>query len=100
MALVHNIEGGHTLEGKLANLEALFQRGVAYMTLAHFFPNEIVFPTFPWPEHLQQFNWFQDERDLTRGLTPFGEAGGRADGRAGHADRHRPLHAAGAQAHL
>lgn len=73
VALIHSIEGGHTIEGKLANLDALFQRGVAYMTLAHFFPNEIVYPTFPWPEHLQQFNWFQDERDLTRGLTAFGE---------------------------
>jgi membrane dipeptidase len=73
VALVHNIEGGHTLEGKLTNLEAMFQRGVAYMTLAHFFPNEIAFPTYPWPEKLQQFNWFQDWRDLTRGLTPFGE---------------------------
>jgi membrane dipeptidase len=73
VALIHSIEGGHTLEGKLSNLDAFFRRGVAYMTLAHFFPNEIVSPTFPWPEHLQQFNWFQDERDLTRGLTPFGE---------------------------
>jgi len=73
VALVHSIEGGHTLEGKLSNLDAFFQRGVAYLTLAHFFPNEIVSPTFPWPEHLQHFNWFQDERDLTRGLTPFGE---------------------------
>lgn len=73
VALIHSVEGGHTLEGKLENLDALFQRGVAYLTLAHFFPNEIVNPTFPWPEHLQQFNWFQDERDLTRGLTPFGE---------------------------
>lgn len=73
VALIHAVEGGHTLEGKLANLDSLFQRGVAYLTLAHFFPNEIVNPTFPWPEHLQQFNWFQDERDLTRGLTPFGE---------------------------
>jgi microsomal dipeptidase-like Zn-dependent dipeptidase len=73
VALIHSVEGGHTLEGKLENLDALFQRGVAYMTLGHFFPNEIVSPTFPWPEHLQQFNWFQDERDLTRGLTPFGE---------------------------
>jgi microsomal dipeptidase-like Zn-dependent dipeptidase len=73
VALVHSIEGGHTLEGKLSNLDAFFQRGVAYMTLAHFFPNEIVNPTFPWPEHLQHFNWFQDERDLTRGLTSFGE---------------------------
>jgi membrane dipeptidase len=73
VALIHAIEGGHSLEGKLSNLDALFNRGVAYMTLAHFFPNEIVNPTFPWPEYLQQFNWFQDERDLTLGLTPFGE---------------------------
>lgn len=73
VALIHSIEGGHALEGKLANLDAFFQRGVASITLAHFFPNEVVFPTFPWPEHLQQFDWFQDERDLTRGLTPFGE---------------------------
>jgi membrane dipeptidase len=73
VALIHAIEGGHTLEGKLENLEMLFQLGVAYLTLAHFFPNEIVSPTFPWPEYLQQFDWFQDERDLTRGLTPFGE---------------------------
>ena len=73
VALVHNIEGGHALDGKLENLEAFFRRGVAYLTLAHFFPNELVSPTFPWPEHLQHFNWFQDDRDLTRGLTPFGE---------------------------
>lgn len=73
VALVHSIEGGHTLEGKLSNLDAFFQRGVASMTLAHFYPNEIVNPTFPWPEHLQHFNWFQDERDLTLGLTAFGE---------------------------
>lgn len=73
VALVHNVEGGHTLEGSLANLELLFERGVAYLTLAHFFPNEIVNPTFPWPEHLQRFGWFEDERDLTQGLTPFGE---------------------------
>jgi len=73
VALVHNIEGGHALEGKLENLEAFFQRGAAYLTLAHFFPNELVNPTFPWPEKLQQFDWFQDERDVTLGLTPLGE---------------------------
>ena len=73
VVLIHSIEGGHTIEGKLSNLDSLFQRGVAYMTLAHFFPNEIVNPTFPWPEYLQKFNWFQDERDLTLGLTHFGE---------------------------
>ena len=73
VVLIHSVEGGHTLEGKLSNLDTLYDRGVAYMTLAHFFPNEIVNPTFPWPEYLQKFTWFQDERDLTLGLTPFGE---------------------------
>lgn len=73
VALIHTIEGGHALEGKMDNLDLLFQRGVCLLTLAHFFPNEIVNPTFPWPEYLQQFDWFQDERDLTRGLTAFGE---------------------------
>jgi membrane dipeptidase len=73
VALVHSIEGGHTLEGRLENLDTFFKRGVAFITLAHFFPNEIVYPTFPWPEHLQQFGWFEDERELTQGLTHFGE---------------------------
>ena len=73
VALIHSIEGGHTIEGKISNLDALFERGVAYMTLAHFFPNELVSPTFPWPEYLQKFGWFQDERNLTHGLTPLGE---------------------------
>jgi microsomal dipeptidase-like Zn-dependent dipeptidase len=73
VALVHNIEGGHTLEGKLANLDAFFQRGVAYLTLAHFFPNELVNPTYPWPENLQKGKMFRDWRDVTLGLTPLGE---------------------------
>jgi microsomal dipeptidase-like Zn-dependent dipeptidase len=73
VAFVHCIEGGHSLEGSLENLERLFQRGVAYLTLAHFFENEIVHPCYPWPESMQKFNWFRGERDLTKGLKPFGE---------------------------
>jgi membrane dipeptidase len=70
---VHAVEGGHTIDGRLENLEVLFQRGVAYMTLAHFFENEIVPPCYPWPESIQKFGWFSSERDITRGLTRFGE---------------------------
>ena len=29
--------------------------------------------TYYKPEHLQKFGWFEDERDLTQGLTRFGE---------------------------
>ncbi len=73
VAFVHAVEGGHCIDGKLENLQALFERGVAYMTLAHFFENEIVHPVFPWPEPIQKFGCFQGERDITLGLKPFGE---------------------------
>jgi len=42
VAFIPAIEGGHCIDGKLENLQAFFERGVAYMTLAHFFANEIV----------------------------------------------------------
>ena len=73
IALVHCIEGGHCIDGNLDNLETLFERGVAYMTLAHFFENEIVHPCYPWPESMQKFGCFQGERDISQGLKPFGE---------------------------
>ena len=73
IAMVHCMEGAHCLDGKLENLEMLFQRGVAYMVLAHFFENELVHPCFPWPESIQKFNFFQGERNIWLGLKPFGE---------------------------
>lgn len=72
-AFVHAVEGGHCIDGKLENLQTLFERGVAYLTLAHFFENEIVHPVFPWPEPIQKFGCFQGERDVSLGLKPFGE---------------------------
>ena len=74
VAFIHCVEGGHAIDGKLENLEALFNRGVAYLTLAHFFENEIVHPCFPWPEKLQKFDWFQGKsNNVALGLKPFGE---------------------------
>lgn len=49
-ALVHTVEGGHVLGagldpedlgGRVARLEQLAERGVASLTLVHFFPNQI-----------------------------------------------------------
>lgn len=42
IAVVHTIEGAHVLEGKIENLEILSKRGVAMMTLTHFYHNDIV----------------------------------------------------------
>jgi microsomal dipeptidase-like Zn-dependent dipeptidase len=73
IAMIHCLEGAHCLDGKMENLEKLFQRGAAYMVLAHFFENEVVHPCYPWPEAIQKFNWFQGERNIWLGLKPFGE---------------------------
>jgi microsomal dipeptidase-like Zn-dependent dipeptidase len=74
IALVHCIEGGHCLDGKLENLDAFFHRGVAYLVLAHFFENELVHPCFPWPEKMQKFGCFRGERNnVALGLKKFGE---------------------------
>ncbi len=81
IALVHCLEGGHSLnrgpdsttQHLLASLEHYFQRGVAYLTLAHFFENDLVHPCFPWPENIQKLGFFRSERDVTLGLKPAGE---------------------------
>lgn len=80
IAVLHAIEGAHSLgmeeaseDDVLRHLETLYQRGVAYMTLAHFYPNRVVFPCFPFPEDFANLSVTRDIwRDLTLGLTDFG----------------------------
>ena len=93
MCVVHSVEGAHSLQGPVAgkisgesspeieqellsNLEHFFNRGVAYLTLAHFYPNHVAYPVFPYPEYSSKMldwrkatgNW-----DMNKGLTPMGE---------------------------
>jgi len=73
IAVVHNVEGAHSLDGNLDNLQRLFERGVAYLTLAHFYENEAVHPCFPYPENVQKLGCFRDKHNPALGLKPFGE---------------------------
>lgn len=95
MAMVHCVEGAHSLQGKisgkesgegdkgevereiLTHLEELFyEYGVAYLTLAHFYPNRVVAPTLLLPENaLRLARWREmlARHDPTKGLTPLGE---------------------------
>jgi microsomal dipeptidase-like Zn-dependent dipeptidase len=80
VGVVHNIEGAHSLEGAeespdnwLDNLQCLFDKGVAYLTIAHFYANEAVNPCFPYPESVQKLRCFRGDRNLALGLTDFGE---------------------------
>ena len=105
ITLIHNVEGGHSLFGEmsmangthkpweelepdtqqqiehevLGNLKALSDRGVAYLTLAHFYPNNLITPTFPYPEHIalhfltrETIEKIRRNARLTTGLTPLG----------------------------
>lgn len=82
IAVIHAVEGAHSLgdrkagkEEVLRNLEGLFNRGVVYLTLAHFYPNCVVNPCYPFPEEITRLSkhpalW----RDITLGLTDVGKA--------------------------
>ena len=81
IAVVNAVEGAHSLGGPdeseddiFYNLDTLYQRGVAYLTLAHFYPNRVVNPCYPFPEDFANLStnpniW----RDLTLGLTDLGQ---------------------------
>ena len=81
ITVIHAVEGAHSLGGEqtadahvLKNLDALFARGVISLTLAHFYPNKVVHPCYPFPEDVTRLArrptlW----RDLTLGLTEVGK---------------------------
>ena len=81
LGVIHAVEGGHSLGGEdvsdehvIQHLETLFNRGTIYLTLAHFYRNQIVNPCYPFPEDIVKLAkritlW----RDLTLGLTDLGK---------------------------
>ena len=94
VALIHSVEGAHSIQGTSAKdypddirrglaarvdmderLVELNNRGVAYLTLAHFYPNECVNPVFPWPEYaFDHGDWEKllAKWDETKGITSRG----------------------------
>jgi microsomal dipeptidase-like Zn-dependent dipeptidase len=72
VALIHTVEGAHSLDENVENLDRLWEKSVASITLAHFYPNGVAPPVFPFPEYAQKFGCFGGRRDLTAGLTPLG----------------------------
>jgi membrane dipeptidase len=85
-AIVHTVEGGHhlgagladdDLEGRLERLELLAERGVASLTIAHLYPNDLAGHTLGIPEDELKVLFFwplHPEVDENRGLTATGAA--------------------------
>lgn len=99
MALIHAVEGAHALgpmtqstATTLKNLEALHKRGVAYITLAHFYPNIVTSPCFPFPSRFAGLSLLLRKlrgerkpsiwRDLSRGLYEGSNASNHNVGKA------------------
>ncbi|MFB0565287.1 MAG: dipeptidase [Candidatus Aminicenantaceae bacterium] len=72
IAFIHSIEGGHSLEGKIENLRAFFDQGVALLTLAHFYENEVVCTVGGIPENKKFLFCFKNEKEQSCGLSEFG----------------------------
>ncbi len=83
-AIVHTVEGGHVLgadleaddlAGRMTRLETLADRGVASLTVAHLFPNELAGHVNAIPDKPKLPTCHLDPKvDPGRGLTTVGEA--------------------------
>lgn len=62
VAVIHAVEGGHVLEGRVENLEKLYLWGVRSLTLTHFLNNDLAASSFDPRRKLAGRN----------GLTPLG----------------------------
>ena len=74
IAVVHAVEGGHSLGGRPGSVDTLSQSGVCMLTLAHFYENEVVAPVVGIPEDMQKLGCFKQLKDLDLGLGEIGPA--------------------------
>jgi membrane dipeptidase len=76
IAVVHTVEGTHVLEGDPGNLEKLATRGVAMITLSHFFENGVAEQTVGIPRNhvLNVFCRYDLGWSHATPLTDFGKA--------------------------
>lgn len=80
-AIVQTVEGGHALGGaevpiakRLERLDELAEKGIASLTIAHLFPNDLAghVDAIPAEEHKVLIWRLDPEVDLKKGLTPEG----------------------------
>jgi membrane dipeptidase len=86
LAVVHAVEGAHVLEGRVEALDELARRGVAVLTLAHFFDNGVVAQTeggIPKDMLIRKLCRFDFRWHQPAALTPFGREVVRRMGQLG-----------------
>jgi membrane dipeptidase len=69
---LHAVEGAHTLDNDIANLQKLFDMGVCMLTPAHVYENEATQCVGGIPPDFQACGCFQNQEIQQGGLFPFG----------------------------
>jgi membrane dipeptidase len=72
LAVLHSVEGAHSLGGTAENVRKLFDMGVCLMTLAHFYENGVAYPVPGIPPSMRFLGCFSRQKDLSKGLTELG----------------------------
>lgn len=72
LAVVHAVEGGHSLAGCVDNVSRLHRLGVCMLTLAHFYTNEVAAPVVGIPPKMRRFGCFRAPKNINLGLGPLG----------------------------
>ncbi|MDX9975036.1 MAG: membrane dipeptidase, partial [FCB group bacterium] len=74
IAIIHAIEGGHSLGGDVATVDEFFERGVCMYTLAHFYENGVAPPVegIPYDFFLKKLGCFKHKHDATKSLPDLG----------------------------
>ena len=74
IAVLHSVEGGHSLGGNLETLDRLHARGVCHLIIPHLYPNESCWnvDSFGGVSFLKPIGCFTQEIKMDTGLTDFG----------------------------
>ena len=72
-AILHSIEGAHSLSGKMENLHKFFDKGVCLLTLAHFYENEVARTVGGIPDSKKMLGCFKNSIEQSEGLPDFGK---------------------------
>lgn len=71
IAILHSIEGAHSLDGNINNVQKFFDKGVCLITLGHFYENEVVSTVDAIPDSYKKLGCFKMLHP-DHGLSAFG----------------------------
>jgi membrane dipeptidase len=73
IVLLQTVEGAHSLNNELKNINVLFKMGICLLTLAHFYENKVAKTVGGIPKDKKYLGCFSKEGEQIGGLSEFGK---------------------------